>query len=819
MTSVESSQRYPALLEVPSKELHPLGSATEFVVGRSQDVDLPVLDTSVSRRHFRIRRRGEAFVVEPLTETNPLLCDGRRVSGEFPLVHGTRLRAGTVEFIYLTAELDVKASKGSGGQLLDSGQTILHSPPPRHDETVFQPAGAVPAKAIAPDTAFSLGDSAIIGRDKDRASVCLPHSLVSRLHAQVTKGSGGGYIITDLNSANGTFVNGERISAPRKLDRGDRIMIGPYVIYFDGASLASHSRAGNIQLVCRGLSRTVRNHATREPMKILDDVSLVIRPREFVCLLGPSGSGKSTLLSALSARVPADAGSVSIDGDDLYENFDALKQNIAVVPQKDVLHELLPVRTALTYTARLRLPPDTATAEVETLVDDLLATVGLTSRRDTVIRHLSGGQVKRASLANEIVNRPGLLFLDEVTSGLDEQTDADMMKLFRTIAEDGKTVVCITHSLANVEASCHRVVILTEGGKLAFAGPTAEALSYFGIPRLGDIYTKLKEKPAEEWQLAFRKHPLYSENVATPASPASSKGPAGRKPPAFGERLAAFRRQTMLLTSRYLRVTLADRPALIMMLGQCLIVALSLVMLFGDISDDFGPKSASLLFLLGVTSFWFGCNNSAKEIVKEWTIFTRERDVNLIVGSYYASKGILLGGTTLLQILLLFTIAKFGTGLPGTGLGQLVMLSTLSTAGVAVGLLVSALAKNTDVAATIVPMVLIPQIVLAGAIVPVERFSKFIAANFVTTYWGYGGLVRSLDKDVANLILQSDDWSGIWAWIVVACHAILFVAIGVAALLGRDRRNNVYGRAIDRWIAHVREHGNRETASTTPAAS
>ena len=110
MTSVERSQRYPALLEVPSKEVHPLGSATEFVVGRSQDVDLPVLDTSVSRRHFRIRRRGKAVVVEPLTETNPLLCDGRRVSGEFPLVHGTRLRAGTVEFVYLTGEVDVKRS-------------------------------------------------------------------------------------------------------------------------------------------------------------------------------------------------------------------------------------------------------------------------------------------------------------------------------------------------------------------------------------------------------------------------------------------------------------------------------------------------------------------------------------------------------------------------------------------------------------------------------------------------------------------------------------------------------------------------------------
>jgi ABC-type multidrug transport system permease subunit len=277
-----------------------------------------------------------------------------------------------------------------------------------------------------------------------------------------------------------------------------------------------------------------------------------------------------------------------------------------------------------------------------------------------------------------------------------------------------------------------------------------------------------------------------------------------------------FRRQTSILTARYLRVTLADKPALLMMLGQCVLVGLSLIMLFGDIDDDYGPKSASLLFLLGVTGFWFGCNNSAKEIVKEWTIFTRERDVNLLVGSYYASKAILLGVITLLQIFFLFIITKLGTSLPGSGLGQLITLSTLGAAGVAVGLLISATARNTDVAASVVPMVLIPQIVLAGAIVSVEKFSKFIAATFVTTYWGYGGLVRSLDDAVANRVLGSDKWSGVGAWLVVACHALLFAVLGLVVLIGRDGRNNVYGRAMDRWIARVRERGTRDPAP--PAA-
>ena len=124
----------------------------------------------------------------------------------------------------------------------------------------------------------------------------------------------------------------------------------------------------------------------------------------------------------------------------------------------------------------------------------------LTKRRGTLIRHLSGGQVKRASLANELMSRPSLLFLDEVTSGLDEQTDREMMELFRQVADGGKTVVCITHSLANVEATCHLVVILTEGGRLAFVGTPDEAKAYFGMTRLGDVYQKLAERtPVEEW--------------------------------------------------------------------------------------------------------------------------------------------------------------------------------------------------------------------------------------------------------------------------------------------------------------------------------
>jgi len=289
--------------------------------------------------------------------------------------------------------------------------------------------------------------------------------------------------------------------------------LGRFPCSFDGASLFSRSRSNNIELSARALARVVQNRATGQPLTLLDGIDLVIRPKEFVCLLGPSGSGKSTLLAILSGRNAPNSGVVAVNGQNLYSHFEAFKEDIAVVPQRDVLHDSLSVDKALGYTAELRLPEDMSHEEIAASISDIVEVVGLTPRRGTLIRHLSGGQVKRASLANELVSRPSLLFLDEVTSGLDEQTDREMMELFREVAEGGKTVVCITHSLANVEATCSLVVVLTEGGCLAFVGTPDEAKAYFEIPRLGEVYRKLAERKPGEWHARFRTTPWFQRYV------------------------------------------------------------------------------------------------------------------------------------------------------------------------------------------------------------------------------------------------------------------------------------------------------------------
>jgi ABC-type multidrug transport system ATPase subunit len=625
----------------------------------------------------------------------------------------------------------------------------------------------------------------VIGRDVHEVQYVLEHPHVSRRHARLTVESDR-VTIGDLESSNGTYVNGRRITTPTALLPGDRIDIGPFCLQFDGSGLDSRSRSNNIELVARGVKRVVRNRATGQPLPLLEDISLVVCPREFVCLLGPTGSGKSTLLAILSGRNPPTAGTVTINGEDLYANFEALKSDVAVVPQKDVLHDSLSVNAALRYTAELRLPPDLSRTEVAENVADILEVVGLTERRSALIRHLSGGQVKRASLANELVAEPSLLFLDEVTSGLDEQTDREVMELFRQVADGGKTVVCVTHSLANVEATCHLVVILTVGGRLAFVGTPDEAKEYFAIKRLGDVYRKLAEASPQEWHDRFRASPGFGRYVAdrmpsdTPA--VSRERPASTRAARRG--LNGFR-QAWVLTQRYLQVWQGDRVALLALLGQSILVALLLGLVFGDLSSLSDPerlgRTPSLLFMLTVSCFWFGCNTAAKEIVKERVIYQRERDYNLRVGSYFASKLLVLTVIGVVQATLLFGVVRPWCHPPGPAVSQWLTLAALATAGTSLGLLLSALARSEEVATALVPIAVIPQIILSGQIAPLSGLARFLARGLVCLYWGQQAIERLLPADDLFFLSRTEeDWR--IPLLVVVLHALV-TAIGTVVVL------------------------------------
>ena len=744
---------------------------------------------------FRVSAGPEGWLLQPVSAQPRLTVNQAAVVDAVLLTHRAIVQAGDQLLLYLEHEDSAVATEYAATLwLADQMANVLPADLDVQETATFSAEQLQSwQQALEP---FSLPGSIdlperplLVGRDPKRVDLYLPDLLVSRVHAKLER-HGDTLRVTDLRSQNGTFVAGNRIKQPTVVTERTRIQIGSQTWVFHRGKLLALSFGNHVELVGRELTRRVPDRNNPSQMKvILDGVSLVVRPREFVCILGPSGSGKSTLLAALSGRQPPDEGSVLVNGDDLYVHFEALKQNLAVVPQRDVLHDILPLSTALRYTARMRLPADLSPADIEARIDETLNTVNLVQRQFTPIRQLSGGQIRRASWANEAISNPGLIFLDEVTSGLDEQTDWEMMTLFRRMADEGRTLVCVTHSLSHVESHCDLVVILTEGGKLAFCGPPAVAREYFGVQRLGEIYRELGKQSAAFWQERFRKSETYQTFIEQ-RLPAQSEPPARPAKSSIGwaRQGLTTARQFTVLVRRYADIVLSDRRALALMFGQCLVIAGLLTWLFGDLSrlnvqreaellmeisapgltwNDLLPetqeeflkeaelakrtdRSSKLLFLLAITCIWMGCNGAAKEIVKERTIFQQERNAGLHISSYYASKLTLLSMLGMLQASLLFGIVWSTTRLGGATVEQWLLLVLSALVGVALGLAISALSRNEDVAVTIVPMVLIPQIILAGLIAPLIGSTRTFAEWAIPAYWSYQGLLTTLPTTVTE---------------------------------------------------------------------
>ena len=418
--------------------------------------------------------------------------------------------------------------------------------------------------------------------------VVLDHPNVSCRHAEFVV-AGGTVVVRDLGGTNGTYVNGELVRGARPLAPGDRINIGPFELTFDGSALSAF-RIGNVELEVRGISYDVQvNRAgTTTQQRILHGASVRIRPSEFVCIIGANGAGKSTLMNIMAGRALPSEGSVLFNGVDLHANFQALKQNIAFVPQQDVLHEQLTLREALNFTARLRLPPDTTAEQRRAAVNGAARSVDLFDRLDQRIGALSGGEKKCASLASEILSCPSVLFLDEVTSGLDESTDWNIMRLLRRLANEGMTVIVVTHTLANVAEFCDKVVCMGRGGQPAFIGAFPEVLDFFAVRRLGEVFDRMDELGADSCRARFEQTAGATANLP----PAAIVRPGRQRPdphrhhgPVLATTLVKLRRiigQGVILLHRNTKLLLADRRTLVMSTLQSVLIGGLIGYAFGN---------------------------------------------------------------------------------------------------------------------------------------------------------------------------------------------------------------------------------------------
>lgn len=672
----------------------------------------PERDLNVSANHCKILFMDGRFVLLDNESTNGTFLDGRRVqradmtSGQELMLGagGPRMR------ISVAPPVEQRAAAAPG-----ASKTILG------DVSMLEGLSVGNAEQLM-DYALQPGQPAVLGRGES-CHVRLDSMHVSERHAAVEPAPQG-WAIRDLASSNGTYVNGLRVVGDAPLPVGAEVVIGPYFVRFTGAGLR----------VFDTRSRTWVDgyHVTKDvgpggKVRILDDVSINIAPGSFVALLGPSGAGKSTLLKALNGAVRASAGRVLVNNIDFYKNFEALKHQVGYVPQDDIIHPQLTIRRSLHYAAMLRMPRNVRPEQRRKRIDEVMSILELTERAETPISMLSGGQRKRVSIGVELLTEPNLLYLDEPTSGLSPDLEEKMMHLLRELALRGRTVVCVTHMLDNVHL-CDRIAILQKG-KLVFCGKEPQLRDYFQVKRSTDTYKKLEEHDPDTWKERFRQSPLYREHVLSnlqygdglpPETTAPAKKHKSMAPGAVG--------QFFILTRRYAELILRDTKNTAILMAQAPLIALFTVLaVTGDRVEE-GPTS-TLYLILGLAALWCGCSNAAREITKEAAIFKRERMVGQSVVAYVTSKFFVLSVLSFVQVLALLLIvdgfALHGGenydnhyilgGVPGGFWLPLLNLQLTATAGVGIGLFISSVVNNSDKAMSIVPIVLIPQVLFSGA--------------------------------------------------------------------------------------------------------
>ncbi|MET0902334.1 MAG: ATP-binding cassette domain-containing protein [Acidimicrobiales bacterium] len=527
-------------------------------------------------------------------------------------------------------------------------------------------------------------------------------------------------------------------------------------------------------------------------VELLHAISLKIRPGELVALVGGSGAGKTTLLETLAGLRRPTSGTVTYDGQP-----NALPAgDIGYVPQDDIIHRALPLRRTLRYAARLRLPVDLGRHEVDRLVDETLRDLELADRGHVTVGDLSGGQRKRASIAVELLTRPRIFFLDEPTSGLDPATSADVLRLVRKLADRGVTVVLTTHDPAEIDI-CDRVVFLAREGHLAFAGTPDDARHYFEVTNLAHAYQLLaKEDTPQLWAERFA-----ASDGTEPAHhpPPASTAPVVPSPPRAGP----FR-QSVLLAQRNADILVRSRLTLAVLVGSPILVISMMAVLFAPGGFErvgqasVGPVQTT--FWVAFAGFFFGLTYGLLQIVGEFSVFRRERFAGLSVVAYLGSKvAVLLPVLAMVNVSLLAVLRALDR-LPDANMGTygllLVTLMAESLCALALGLLTSAAVADAAQATLALPMLCFPQVLFAGAVVPVAEMSGpgEVISVAMANRWGFEALGRGLHIDAIDapssaITAYSGAFTGsvFIACVVLALLALLFTVAAAVVLTSRTR--------------------------------
>ncbi|MFD5159051.1 FHA domain-containing protein [Streptomyces hawaiiensis] len=802
-----------------------LDPSRAYTLGRDPQGDVVFDDARVSWRHATVSFNGRSWVIEDHGSTNGTFVQGQRIH-QMELGPGSAVNLGNatdgprLNLSGAAASVATpQAQQPYAAQGANPGwapQAPAQQPP--HQQAAQQqagwqqpqqaaahipqqqgPGGAAGAPPVYGDRSpttfhqFSLGRVMRIGRALENDLV-VSDLQVSRHHAEFHATPDGRMEIRDLGSHNGTYVNGQPIAkgGSQLLGPTDVVGVGHSTFRIVGDRLEEFVDTGEVSFSARHLTVTVDGGK-----QILKDVSFGVPEKSLIAVIGPSGSGKSTLLKALTGYRPANQGEVLYDNRNLYKQFAELRQRIGLVPQDDILHKELTVKKALKYAAKLRFPADTTGAEREARIDEVLRELKLDIHKDKKVTSLSGGQRKRVSVALELLTKPSLIFLDEPTSGLDPGMDRDVMQLLRGLADDGRTVLVVTHSVAEL-AICDKLLVMAPGGSVAYFGPPEEALNFFGYDTWADVFSAFENYRDYDWAGRWKgsqHYQMYAADIDAVA-PQSVQVPhmQAMKPP----KPQGWMSQFVTLVRRYVSVIVSDKGFLALMV--ILPAVLGAVSLLIDADKGLLPNPANpqtgriipngtattVLLILAVGACFAGAANSVRELIKERVIYERERATGLSRSAYLMSKVFVLGMITVLQGLLVGVIGFSSREIPEEGLvlggATLVELSipimALGFTSMMFGLIISSLVKTAEKTMPLLVMFAIIQVVFTGCLftlhgsIGVNQFSFLMPSR-----WAVAAAGATLDFNKISPPETAGDTDPLWE------HTVGAWAMDMGALL------------------------------------
>ncbi|WP_171171361.1 FHA domain-containing protein [Streptomyces sp. I05A-00742] len=831
-----------------------LDPSRSYTLGRDPQGDMVLEDARVSWRHAIVRWGGRSWVIEDQGSTNGTYAQGQRIHqleiAPGSVVHlgnatdGPRLNVGaaTPAADLYSAQTALAGQPGQAApapQQPDPWQQPPQGVPQQYQQPYQQPQGGwqqpqggqaawqqgqqpqqaqphIPHQASSPEqgrppqgaaagappvygdrsptTFHQLAQNRVmrIGRALENELV-VADLQVSRHHAEFRATPDGRFEIVDLGSHNGTYVNGQPVRQ-QIIGPQDIVGVGHSTFRLVGDRLEEFVDTGEVSFSARHLTVTVDGGK-----QILKDVSFGVPEKSLIAVIGPSGSGKSTLLKALTGYRPANQGDVLYDNRNLYKQFAELRQRIGLVPQDDILHKELTVRKALRYAAKLRFPGDTAPAEREARIEEVLRELKLDVHKDKKVTSLSGGQRKRVSVALELLTKPSLIFLDEPTSGLDPGMDRDVMQLLRGLADDGRTVLVVTHSVAEL-ALCDKLLVMAPGGSVAYFGPPEEALNFFGYDTWADVFSAFENYRDYDWAGRWKgsqHYQMYAADIDAVAPQSVHVQPQMVRPPIAQSWVS----QLWTLMRRYVSVIASDRG----FMGLMLILPAVLGGVSCVIPSDFGlsapPKghnqdAGTIMLILAVGMCFSGAANSVRELIKERVIYERERAVGLSRSAYLMSKVIVLGAITAVQGVIICAIGFSVRKLPEEGLilkalpaAELcLVIIGLGFTSMMIGLVISSLVKTAEKTMPLLVMFAIVQVVFTGIMFKVyDAPGVEQVAWLMPSRWAIGAAGATLD--LSHLMAPFDkhnptNLDPLWEHSVSQWGIDLFVLLALGVVCG-----------------------------------